>query len=148
MSNPMDTPRLFAPEWSQGTTSFSDWMKACYESNKNELPFVFTTKLKRTVVATIAHEEALSHHVGDHCDPYYAYNGYVAALADITAYISKLLPEEQNDLFIATLTRNFEKRRQTALEFAEARVKHGFAMKICQKGGSPNLTRRFKNVKR
>ncbi|CAE6437832.1 unnamed protein product [Rhizoctonia solani] len=150
---PTALPRLFAPEWTYGVSSFSDWIEDCYESNKEALPYVIATKLEKTVRSTLAHEEKLSSCVEEGCDPlyanpFYAYNGYVAALADLTAYIDRLLPQEKNDPFIATLTRTFEKRRQIAHELAEARVQDGFARRIQQIRTSSNATRRFHDVER
>ncbi|KAL5634451.1 hypothetical protein ACGC1H_002491 [Rhizoctonia solani] len=151
--HPTTLPRLFTPEWSYGVHSFSDWIEDCYESNKEALPYVFATKLEKTVRSILAHEERLPSCVEDGCDPlyadpFYAYNGYVAALADITAYIDRLLPQEKNDPFIATLTRTFEKRRQIAYGLAEARVKEGFARRIQQIRTSSNATRGFNDVER
>ncbi|KDN49885.1 hypothetical protein RSAG8_01950, partial [Rhizoctonia solani AG-8 WAC10335] len=124
-----------------------------YQTNKGTLAYVFTAKLEKTIRATLAHERSLSLFVEDGCDPlyadpFYAYNGYVVAFADITAYISRLLPEEQGDPLIVTLTRALKKRTQIAFDLAEARVKDGFAKRAQQMRASSNATYRIDDVER
>ncbi|KAJ1308072.1 hypothetical protein OPQ81_002138 [Rhizoctonia solani] len=134
---------LMVREWAYGIESFSDWINYMYEANKQILPYVFANKLQRTARVTIAHEEHISSLLADGCDPLHPdpfspYNGYVLAFADITAYISRLLPEEKDELFVATLSRMLEKRSQIALDMAEARVQNGLARRLERMRASPN----------
>ncbi|KDN40236.1 hypothetical protein RSAG8_08299, partial [Rhizoctonia solani AG-8 WAC10335] len=136
MDSPTDTLR-YAPEWVYGAVSFSDWITNYYEYNKVVIPYVFGANLQKTIRATVEHEECLADiaEFGDGGDPFYAnrffaYNGYVAAFVHFTAYIQRLLPEEQTHPFIATLTRAFANRTQVSLDMAEGRIRDDPARRI------------------
>ncbi|CAE6488138.1 unnamed protein product [Rhizoctonia solani] len=122
--DPIDPPHLFASQWVYGIRTFSDWIEGCYENNKGSLSYGFGVKLEKAVRAIKEHEKRLVSKVTNdpvYANPFSAYNGYVAALADITAYMQRLPLEEQKQPFLLTLANTFEQRRQISLELAEAR---------------------------
>ncbi|CAE6457195.1 unnamed protein product [Rhizoctonia solani] len=123
-------PQFIIHEWTPNE-SFSVWIKGVYDTNKERLPYVFSSQLSKAVGFTVKYEESLESLTEDDWNhinhgPFFLYQGYKCAFSSIITYISRLLPEEQEDSFIATLTRSFDKRLKVAHEIDVNQTKGGF----------------------
>ncbi|KAF8704548.1 hypothetical protein RHS03_05961, partial [Rhizoctonia solani] len=131
----VDPEPLSIREWNPATESITQWIKGVHTTTDGMTSLQLSIYLGHTAEATSKHEKrvtSIRQAFQDPLDPdaFFVHEGYKKAFGGILDYIGRLLPEEQEHEFIATIVRSLNKRLDMAFEEAEARVMNSFYQKV------------------